>query len=678
MLRLIDNSRSTSVTVCMFLIYRYCFVMDPENYVAKLNEYAQKRTRSEPKYEDIGADGPDHIKTFTMRVVINDEAFPEGVGNSKKEAKQKAAKYALKILMEKEEHTSEASIGPVSQTIKDYVSWLYAYGQKIKMPVKCIESTRPESYKSFQCRFLVGKIEYPDATGATKKEAKEEAAKLAYNAIYEASQSESEKSSDSSNQQKEDMSEMCDKTPSSKTEDDGFVEINYIGAINHYCQKTHRTPNFIEVERIGPAHNHKFSYKLVIDGKDYPVGVGKTIKEARQAAAQLALSALEKEDSEVVRSSACIRRASMMSPPNLEESPNNASSKSTSHSPSFSVEFAESSPKDQGPSPDCKPKRKIAAIFPNTNRQQDIKSGDFKEREDNSQWRSQLASSRFEEDFDCIEYISKGAFGCVFKAKHKIEEKNYAVKVVGCKEKSLREILALSDLQHSNIVRYYTCWMEDTARKCGFFAKSIANSSTRFLYIQMELCDTKTLRNWIDEMNTQNVTSSERSERSFEIVQQIVSGVECIHAKMLIHRDLKPDNILFGLDKTVKIGDFGLVTVDTDSEDRSVYKGTPFYMAPEQKQKIAYDRKVDIFALGLIYFELLWCMITRCERDKLWDDVRNQKLPPEFSSNFPTEVKMITSMLCLRPEDRPEASQIQTDLEECANALTLAKAKKTV
>ncbi|XP_077438929.1 interferon-induced, double-stranded RNA-activated protein kinase [Vanacampus margaritifer] len=647
--------------------------MDAENYVAKLNHYTQK-TCSELKYEDI--DGPDHSKTFAIRVVINDEAFPEGVGNTKKEAKQKAAKYALKSLMEKEEHASEASIEPVSQTTKDHVSWLYKYGQKIKMQVKFVEFTKPGSHKSFHCRFLVGKIEYPEATGTTKKEAKEEAAKLAYHAIYEVSQSEGEKSSDFSNQQKEDMSESCDKTPSSKTEDDSLVEDNFIGIINSYCQKTLRTHNFIEVERSGPAHNQKFSYKLVINCKDYPVGVGKTIKEAKQNAAQLALYALKKEDNEGLQSSANTRSASMMSPPNLEGSPN-ASSKSTSSSPSVSVDFAESSPKDQGPSPDCKPKRKIAANFPNAYQQQDVKSGDVKEREDNSQ---QLASSRFEEDFDCIEYISKGAFGRVFKAKHKLEGKNYAVKITGCKEKSLREILALSQLQHINIVRYYTCWMEDTASKCGSFAKSVANSSTRFLYIQMELCDTKTLRKWIDEMNTQNVKSSERRERSFEIVQQIVSGVECIHAKKLMHRDLKPANILFGLDKTVKIGDFGLVTVDTisDNKDRSVYKGTPSYMAPEQKQKITYDQKVDIFALGLIYFELLWCMITGTEREKLWDDVRNQKLPPEFSYHFPTEQTMIKSMLCLRPEDRPEAKQLQTNLEECANALKLAKERKTV
>ncbi|XP_019726085.1 interferon-induced, double-stranded RNA-activated protein kinase isoform X2 [Hippocampus comes] len=558
-------------------------MMDTENYIAKLNEYIQ-RTRSELKYEDIRTDGPDHIKTFTIRAVVNGEAYPEGVGNNRKEAKQNAAKYALKKLMEKKKHASESSIGPVSQTVKNHVSWLYEYGQKIKMSVRFIEHTMPGSYESFQCRFLVGLIEYPVATGTTKKEAKAEAAKLAYHAIYEASQSEGEEPSGASSRQEEEMSEICDKTPSSKTEDDGLIEKNFIGNINEYCQRTHRTPNFIEVQRSGPSHNHKFSYKLVIDGKDYPVGAGKTIKEAKQNAAHLALSTLEKEDNEVLRSSACASStaSSMVSTSNFRGSPNAASKNMKSSSSSFSVQFAESSPQAQGQSPDCKPNRKIAAIFPNACGQQ---NQDFKEREGNSERKLESTMSRFEQDFDCIESINRGTFGSVYKAKHKLEGKKYAVKIVECKKKSLREIKALSDLQHINIVRYYTCWMEDADYKRGSAAKS---SSSKFLYIQMELCDEKTLRNWIDDMNTQNVNSLQRAESCSPIVKQIISGVKCIHDKMLIHRDLKPANILFGLDQKVKIGDFGLVTVNTYSEDRSLYSGTPFYMAPEQAFRRVY------------------------------------------------------------------------------------------
>ncbi|XP_061645795.1 interferon-induced, double-stranded RNA-activated protein kinase isoform X3 [Phyllopteryx taeniolatus] len=652
--------------------------MDTENYVAKLNEYTQ-RTRSELKYEDVRTDGPDHIKTFAIRVVVNGEAYPEGVGNNRKEAKKNAAKYALESLMEEKEHASDASLGPVSQTVKNPVSWLYEYGHKIKMAVKIMDSIRPGSYEPFQCRFLVGDIKYPVATGTTKKEAKEEAAKLAYHEIYEVSLSENEKTSGSSNHEKEEISAICDELRSLKAEEDGSVKTNFVGAINDYCQKTHRTLKFIEVARSGPSHNHIFYYKLVIDGKDYTVTAGNTIKEAKQNAAQSALSALENEDTEVLRSSRSTP-SSRVSSPNLFGSLDAKLKNKIMTPPSVSGQFDESSPKFQGKSPDCKPRRKIAVHFPNAIGQQYVMSADFKDPENDREQKSQLASSRFKQDFNCITYINKGSFGCVFKAKHKLEGKYYAVKVVHCKEKSLREISALSELQHANIVRYYTCWMEDTAYECGSAedSSSSQNSSERFLYIQMELCDNKTLRKWINDMNTQNGNPTQRREYTFAIVQQIVSGVTCIHDKMLIHRDLKPANILFGRNEMVKIGDFGLVTEENYNENRSINKGTRSYMAPEQKDKIDYDRKVDIFALGLIYFELLWFMATGAERGKLWDDVRNQKLPPGFSYLFPAEEEMIKLMLCLKPEDRPEASQLQTNLEEWAIALKLAKDRKTV
>ncbi|XP_070833340.1 interferon-induced, double-stranded RNA-activated protein kinase-like [Chaetodon trifascialis] len=296
---------------------------------------------------------------------------------------------------------------------------------------------------------------------------------------------------------------------------------------------------------------------------------------------------------------------------------------------------------------------------------------------------AQSKSSRFTSEFEPIMCLGEGAFGRVFEVKEKLTECHFAVKIVLCKEnnKALREVKALTNLHHHNIVRYYNYWMEDSGYQqdgaedsCSSSQSSAENSSGKYLYIQMEVCDLKTLQVWIDEKNMQNekesLYSSKRREESLTIATQIVSGVEYIHSKKLIHRDLKPANIMFGRDGEVKIGDFGLVTAENDDDaenllERTVYKGTPSYMAPEQKNQKTYDRKIDIFALGLICFELFWKISTSHERQTIWGDVRGQKFPKGFSGHFSEEYKIIKPMLCFKPNDRPEAEELKRALEKC-------------
>ncbi|XP_005946910.2 eukaryotic translation initiation factor 2-alpha kinase 3 [Haplochromis burtoni] len=279
--------------------------------------------------------------------------------------------------------------------------------------------------------------------------------------------------------------------------------------------------------------------------------------------------------------------------------------------------------------------------------------------------------------FDFVEKLGKGAFGRVVKVKDKLVEKYYAIKIIRWNEKALREAMALSDLEHPNIIRYFSCWTGDSGYQSDSTDESCSTQSStgspkKCLYIRMELCDTRTLLDWIEDWYTKK-SNSKRREESLTIAQQMVGGIEYIHSKKLIHRDLKPANILFGQDTKVKIGDFGLVTAENDDDDKSPIKrteekGTPSYMAPEQKGK-NYSRKVDIFALGLIYFELLWKISSCYEKFKTWEDIRKRKLPKEFASTFDWEYITIRSMLSMNPEDRPEASKVITDLEECAKRI---------
>uniref|UniRef100_A0AAQ5YKH3 non-specific serine/threonine protein kinase n=1 Tax=Amphiprion ocellaris TaxID=80972 RepID=A0AAQ5YKH3_AMPOC len=466
----------------------------------------------------------------------------------------------------------------------DYVTSLNTYCQKKKITVKPRESLCLVTFRKC-CTFIVDGKTFPTGYGVSKKEAKEEAAKLACQSLGVTDQR----------------------------------QTNFIGIVNHYCQRTKRTLNFIEVERSGPPHNPQFTYKLVINNKDYPEGKGKNSIEAKQKAAQLAWAALQ-EQSDWDSKGSLRSAVSVDSPPSILSTPSSLQSETS-------------------------------------------------------------AQSRFSSDFDSRKCLAKGGFGHVFAAREKLVDKYYAVKIVRYKEKALREVTALGEISHDNIVRYYNCWIDDSepewdnATDTYSSSQSSSDSSPKYLYIKMELCDTKTLKDWINKKNEESLQETKRRAESLHLAQQIVSGVECIHSKKIIHRDLKPANIMFGKDGKVKIGDFGLATAETDDDnvklmDRTDRAGTRSYMAPEQVRYKGYGRKVDIFALGLIYFELLWKLSSGHERGKVLINARNRMLPEEFSPKFPQENQIILSMLSEKPENRPEASVLKTEMEKWTHSFT--------
>uniref|UniRef100_A0A3B5LAE8 Eukaryotic translation initiation factor 2-alpha kinase 2 n=1 Tax=Xiphophorus couchianus TaxID=32473 RepID=A0A3B5LAE8_9TELE len=643
--------------------------MDSINYVARLNEYAQKE-RLELRYEEVGCVGPDHIRTFTLKAVVNGKPYPEGVGKNKKEAKQSAAKYALTCLLD-ETSVSTGSVAEVSspqvQVKTNYMCWLNEYGQSNRLMIRAVEKITPGPNNLSQ--FVVGDKEFPAAFGKTKKEAREEAARLVHHEILGNETLDTGDNRDSGTVKCFISYNILSfsnraKRLSLQSEDSILTETNFVGLVNSYCQKTRSTCAFVEENRSGPSHNPIFSYKLLINKVQYSVGEGKSVKDAKQNAARLALSALkERSDWDSKMVTLIVEHVTnCASLPILRDSGHTKSGLVISAT-SESIVFMD---------PSNPPKDQVCYLF--------LLLLFFLCRTCCNGF------SRFETDYKSIQQLDKGAFGRVFKAKHKLEGKYYAVKIVRYKEKTLEEVKVLSELNHCNIVRYHSCWLEDTAYSWDTSTDSSSASqssidlSMKYLYIQMELCEIKTLRIWIDEKNIQNpkksLRDSRRRDESVDIMVQMVSGVKHIHSNMLIHRDLKPANIMFSRNGTVKIGDFGLVTseIEDDAEnqkERRGYKGTPPYMAPEQKERRLYDRKVDIFALGLIFFELLWNIPTIHEKEKV------RLFLCLVSHVFVRlELQMIKSMLCGKPEERPEASKIKTDLEQHKHLLAELKTKQ--
>ncbi|XP_058791921.1 eukaryotic translation initiation factor 2-alpha kinase-like [Phymastichus coffea] len=230
-----------------------------------------------------------------------------------------------------------------------------------------------------------------------------------------------------------------------------------------------------------------------------------------------------------------------------------------------------------------------------------------------------------------------------------------------CQNNDTDDSIVFEESKHSNLADRKSQLNLDLRTR-----KNSGRSNTKmFLYIQMQLCQRLSLREWL---KTQN--SKRDILRILNIFQQIVDAVEYVHLQGLIHRDLKPSNIFFALDDKIKIGDFGLVTAMTEgingvhtpcnSNEMNNIKtvhtarvGTHLYMSLEQMNGKHYNYKVDIYSLGIILFELLIPFSTEMERVKALTNLRKSIFPDNFSLQYPAEYALLKMMLDDNPEKRP-------------------------
>lgn len=508
-----------------------------------------------------------------------------------------------------------------------YIGELNKYCQKNSVDVNYheVSKTGPPHDLRFTIQVILDGREFPEAKGKSKKEARNAAAKLTLEILKE----------------KREASSLSLST--TDTSDDLSSE-NFIGRLDRIAQKERLSVNYEQRSELSPGGPGSFFCKCKIGQKEYPGAIGPTKQKAKHLAAKLAYEQIlseksstkgdsESSDSPLAGSSDCEISFSMT--PNSESSPEsgfsgygsegNDNSDRVTNALLSSVSGLRKSLKNV--------KINLAPKF-------------------DSPVNKHTVDERFIKDFEEIKQIDSGAYGNVFKAKHRIDGTTYAIKRVKYNnEKVQREVKVLATLSHPNIVRYYNCWDGDDYN---------TRSLTKCLFIQMEFCDKGTLEDWIETRRGE----SPNKDLSLELFKQIVTGVDYIHSKALIHRDLKPSNIFLVDTKQIKIGDFGLVTFQKHAEQRTEDQGTPLYMSPEQIASVEYGNEVDIFALGLILSELLYIPLSRQETLKIFQDLRKGDVADIFEDK---EKILLKKLVATDPKMRPKTSEILKTLEEWNN-----------
>jgi len=192
--------------------------------------------------------------------------------------------------------------------------------------------------------------------------------------------------------------------------------------------------------------------------------------------------------------------------------------------------------------------------------------------------------------YEILEKIGTGGMSDVYKAKcHKLN-RFVAVKVLKQEfsendnfvSKFRVEAQAAAGLEHPNIVNIY-----DVGEENGIY------------YIVMELVDGITLKQYIEKKARLSV------KEAISIAIQVSMGIQAAHSNHIIHRDIKPQNIIISTAGKVKVTDFGIAKAATSNTITSNVMGSVHYTSPEQARGGYSDEKSDIYSLGITLFEML-------------------------------------------------------------------------
>ena len=243
--------------------------------------------------------------------------------------------------------------------------------------------------------------------------------------------------------------------------------------------------------------------------------------------------------------------------------------------------------------------------------------------------------------YEILEKIGTGGMSDVYKAKcHKLN-RFVAVKVLKQEfsenenfvSKFRVEAQAAAGLMHPNIVNVY-----DVGGENGIY------------YIVMELVEGITLKKYIEKKARLSY------KEAVSIAIQVSMGIEAAHNNHIIHRDIKPQNIIISKEGKVKVTDFGIAKAATSNTITSNVMGSVHYTSPEQARGGYSDEKSDIYSLGITMFEMLTGRVPFNGETTVAIAIKHiqEELPSpkEFVPEIPTSVEQIVLKCCQKSPDR--------------------------
>ena len=258
--------------------------------------------------------------------------------------------------------------------------------------------------------------------------------------------------------------------------------------------------------------------------------------------------------------------------------------------------------------------------------------------------------------YEIIELIGSGGMANVYKALcHRLNRYD-AVKIMRdetaanteLRRRFRAESQAVAMLSHPNIVSVYDVSHSDDVE-----------------YIVMELIDGITLKQYL-----QKKCVLEPSE-VLDFTIQIAKALEHAHSKGIIHRDIKPQNIMLLKDGMIKVADFGIASLENDMEEtKGETVGSVHYIAPEQARGQAPDARSDIYSLGIVMYEMLTGKLPYVGASDVEVAVKHMNTDPVSPREIVPEIPEELERICLKAMNSDinaryqTASELLSDLEQ--------------